>query len=299
MSDNKKYYYLKLKENFFDSDELKILESMPNGVYYSNLLLKLYLKSLKYEGRLKLNEYIPYSPEMISTITNINIDTVRTGLKILEQLKLIEVLPDGTIYMLEIQNYIGKSSSEGDRVREYRKKIEEEKVKELPESTKVVQMYDERTPEIELELKKEIDINIENIFNHWNDCKIVVHRKITKDIEKAYKKVIKDYTVDEIKIAIKNYSKILKDDKYFFKYKWSLDEFLTRGLTKFLDWKICSNNFIKNTIGKGKDSFNNFEQREYDYDSLEKQLLGVGNTEETEFNGEDLLKEIRSAKGLN
>ena len=39
MSDNKKYYYLKLKEDFFDSPEIKVLESMSNGYKYSNLLL--------------------------------------------------------------------------------------------------------------------------------------------------------------------------------------------------------------------------------------------------------------------
>ena len=38
MSDNKKYYYLKLKDNFFDSDEIKILEQMKNGYKYSNKL---------------------------------------------------------------------------------------------------------------------------------------------------------------------------------------------------------------------------------------------------------------------
>ena len=36
MSDNKKYYYLKLKEDFFDSEEMKVLESMPNGVEYQD-----------------------------------------------------------------------------------------------------------------------------------------------------------------------------------------------------------------------------------------------------------------------
>ena len=47
MADNKKYYYLKLKENFFDSDEMVLLESMPDGYLYSNILLKMYLKSKK------------------------------------------------------------------------------------------------------------------------------------------------------------------------------------------------------------------------------------------------------------
>ena len=54
MSDNRKYYYLKLKENYFDDDSIVLLESMQDGVLYSNILLKLYLKSLKHGGRLQL-----------------------------------------------------------------------------------------------------------------------------------------------------------------------------------------------------------------------------------------------------
>ena len=34
MADNKKYYYLKLKENFFDRPEIKVLEAMQNGYKY-------------------------------------------------------------------------------------------------------------------------------------------------------------------------------------------------------------------------------------------------------------------------
>ena len=60
MSDNRKYYYLKLKENYFDDDSIVLLESMQDGVLYSNILLKLYLKSLKHGGRLQLDEGIPY-----------------------------------------------------------------------------------------------------------------------------------------------------------------------------------------------------------------------------------------------
>ena len=61
MSDNRKYYYLKLKENYFDDDSIVLLESMQDGVLYSNILLKLYLKSLKHGGRLQLDEDIPYT----------------------------------------------------------------------------------------------------------------------------------------------------------------------------------------------------------------------------------------------
>ena len=64
MADNRKYYYLKLKENFFDSDSIVLLEDMKDGILYSNILLKLYLKSLKNGGRLQLDEHIPlYRPD--------------------------------------------------------------------------------------------------------------------------------------------------------------------------------------------------------------------------------------------
>lgn len=41
MADSKKYYYLKLKENFFESDSMVLLENMNDGYLYSNILLKL------------------------------------------------------------------------------------------------------------------------------------------------------------------------------------------------------------------------------------------------------------------
>jgi len=59
MADNRKYYYLKLKENFFDSDSIVLLEDMKDGILYSNILLKLYLKSLKTAGNCSLTSISP------------------------------------------------------------------------------------------------------------------------------------------------------------------------------------------------------------------------------------------------
>lgn len=205
MADNKKYYYLKLKENFFDSPEIKVLESMPNGYKYSNLLLKLYLKALRFEGMVRLNEYIPYSIEMISAITGIDSDTVRVAFDLFKKLKLIEVLDDGTIFMLEIQNYIGQSSTEADRIRNYRNKINEAKKLVQNGCTNVQQMYDKSTPEIEkekeLEIEKEKELQLDNkkssscsskfsnleIFKHFEKCGFIVTAmlmdQIAADIE--------------------------------------------------------------------------------------------------------------------
>lgn len=158
MSDNKKYYYLRLKDNFFDSDELKILESMKDGYLYSNILLKLYLRSLKNDGKLVVNDRIPYNAEMLASVTGHQIGTVKQALSIFKDLGLIDVLENGAIYMLDIQNFIGRGSSEADRKREYRQRIESDRTNVL---TNVRQISDKTPPEIEIELEREIKIEKE------------------------------------------------------------------------------------------------------------------------------------------
>lgn len=161
MSDNKKYYYLKLKENFFDSDEMIILESMPDGVVYSNILLKLYLRSLKSEGRLMFNERIPFNSTMLSQVTRQSIGDVEKAVQLFKELGLIEIMDNGAIYMTEIQNFIGRSSTEADRKREFRARIESEKLGISYDGQMSGQMSDKNPPEIELEIEKELEIKIE------------------------------------------------------------------------------------------------------------------------------------------
>lgn len=162
MSDNKKYYYLRLKDNFFDSDELKILESMKDGYLYSNILLKLYLRSLKNDGKLVVNERIPYNAEMLASVTGHQVGTIKQALSMFKELGLIEVLENGAIYMLDIQNFIGKGSTEADRQRLYDRRISEErKQNKLTQSRNLEEICKKSTPEIEIELEKDIEIEKE------------------------------------------------------------------------------------------------------------------------------------------
>lgn len=162
MSDNKKYYYLRLKDNFFDSDELKILESMKDGYLYSNILLKLYLRSLKNDGKLVVNDRIPYNAEMLASVTGHQVGTIKQALSMFKELGLIEILENGAIYMLDIQNFIGKGSTEADRQRLYDRRISEErKQKKLTQSRNLEEILEKSTPEIKIELEKDIKIEKE------------------------------------------------------------------------------------------------------------------------------------------
>ena len=157
MADNRKYYYLKLKENFFDSDSIVLLEDMKDGILYSNILLKLYLKSLKNGGRLQLDEHIPYTAQMIATLTRHQIGTVERALAIFQQLGLVEQLDCGLLYMTDIELMIGQSSTEAERKRAAR--LENKAL--LPPRTNGGHLSDIRPPEIEIELEKEIKIKRE------------------------------------------------------------------------------------------------------------------------------------------
>ena len=152
MADNRKYYYLKLKESYFDDDAIVLLESMPDGILYSNILLKLYLKSLKNGGKLQLDENIPYTAQMIATLTRQQVGTVERALGIFQQLGLVEQLHGGLLYMTDIELMIGQSSTEAERKRAAR--LENKAL--LPPRTNGGHLSDIRPPEIEI--KKEIDI---------------------------------------------------------------------------------------------------------------------------------------------
>lgn len=170
MADNKNYYYIRLKDNFFDSDSLILMENMPDGILYSNILLKMYLKSLKHNGKLMLNECIPYDTKMIATITRHQVGTVEKAIKIFNELGLVDILNDGVIYMSDIELMIGKSSTEADRKRLARKKLSDEKLL-------TGHLSDISTPEIdtELELEKELekDIDIEKEKKKNNVVEVV------------------------------------------------------------------------------------------------------------------------------
>lgn len=120
MAENKKYYFLKLKEDFFDQREIVVLEGSKDGVLYVNILLKLYLKSLQHNGKLLLNEITPLSAEMIALLTRHEVGTVERAMRAFMQLGLVEVLEDNIFYMPEIQEMTGKGSSDGERKARYR-----------------------------------------------------------------------------------------------------------------------------------------------------------------------------------
>lgn len=163
MSDNRRYFYLKLKESFYNSETMVVLESMQDGLIYSNLLMKMYLMSLKNNGILMLNDHIPHSPQTIATFTRHQIGTVERALKVFMELGLVEVLTNGTYYMTDIQMLIGLSSTEGERKKRERMRLQQENL--LPQTVvdicPPIGKVDKCPPILELEIEKELELKTE------------------------------------------------------------------------------------------------------------------------------------------
>jgi len=282
VADDKKYYYLKLKDDFYNDDAIIILEGMPDGYLYSNILMKLYLRSLKSQGRLMFNDLIPYTPDILAELTRHQVGTVEKALKIFVQLGLVEVLDNGAIYMLNIQNYIGKSSTEADRKREYRARIEAEK-KLLTTGQMDGQMSGQNSPEKEIEIEKEKEIEIEReatstkvdyqlIADMYNDTCVSFPKVVTlsENRKKAIKARLRVYTVDDFKVLFQKAeaSSFLKGSN-------------SRNWSATFDWLIKDGNMAKVLDGNYDDKKKTAaEQSKYDLSHLKANNTTVNNRKE-------------------
>ena len=253
MSENKKYFYLKLKDSFFSSEEMLVLESVPDGMIYQNIYLRMCLLSLKSEGALTFKDMLPYDLKMLSSVLRVDIAQMKMALELFEQLGLVTKTDNEVLFMSDIQALIGQSSTEAERIARYRKRIAESNnvTEMLPdtECTKSVQMLQSCTPKIELkkELKKKTEQEQEeacvpsyipeplkvgknefqsfladsyNLINQHNvnaRHKIPVSKNMMYYSQKEGRELLelaKQYEVSEIKSALENYLKVANSDTW-------------------------------------------------------------------------------------
>lgn len=120
---DKKYYWLKLKRDFFKRHDIQIIEGMPNGKDYILFYLKLLCESVDHDGNLRFSEQIPYNEQMLSTLTNTNIDIVRSAVKLFTGLHMMEIMDDGTYYMSQVEKMIGSETYWAQKKREQRELV--------------------------------------------------------------------------------------------------------------------------------------------------------------------------------
>lgn len=111
--DNKRFYWLKLEEDFLDNDTMQWLEEQENGYKYIVFYIKLCLKSLKTNGVLQRrvgNIIMPYDNKNIAKLTGFDIDTVSVAMSLFVNIGLVRIVENGTIELSTLSSMIGDSS---------------------------------------------------------------------------------------------------------------------------------------------------------------------------------------------
>ena len=188
---NKKYYWLKLKEDFFEEDTISWIEEQENGKEYCLFYLKLCLKSLKTNGTLIRNVgtmLVPYDVKQLGKITNTDIDTVRIAMELFKNIGLVEILDNGEIYLRQLQNMVGSETSKAQLMRNKRGKDRDligqgnNVTKKGNNVTKVLPAcyQGEEHCYTEIEIEQEIDIETETDIEIEKEIEIEQQQEIEK-----------------------------------------------------------------------------------------------------------------------
>ena len=155
---DKRYYWLRLRKDFFKRHDIRILEAMPNGKEYALFYLKLLTESIDHEGALRFSDKIPYTIEMLSTVTNTAPDMVKAALEALIELEMIEHHEDGTYIIPGIESMIGTAEQDEFTRESTRQRVAafRERQKERNSDVTLQKRYSNVTCNGEIEIEKEI-----------------------------------------------------------------------------------------------------------------------------------------------
>jgi len=243
----KKYFWLKLKEDFFTSKEIKKLRKVSGGDTFVIIYLKMQLLSIKQEGYLKFDGVEDSFAEEIALTLDENEENVKMTLAFLFNYNLIEKITEDDYYMTRVSETIGKESDSAERVRRHREKAKliENNVSKTLLGNATVTQSNICVTSCNTEIEKEIDIEKDIELKKSNE-------------KKTKTKVFAIPTINEIKEYIKEIKSNIDADNFLDYYTsngWMV------GKQKMKDWKATVRRWSKNNFGNNskteKESYNN------------------------------------------
>lgn len=213
----KKYYWLKLKENFFKQKSMKKLRKIAGGETYTIIYLKMLLASLQNEGRIYFDGLENSIEEETALELDEDPDNVKFTILFLEKCGLLQIEDNGkSIYMNSIQDMIGSETSAAARMRKSRnnhnrisqnRNIVTEQCNNVPDSYTNVQDSCTNVQKSYTEIEKEINTDTDIHINTESNTDI-------KTKKRKEKKEIVYYPNDEkLDVAFKDYLNMRKEIK--------------------------------------------------------------------------------------
>lgn len=186
MAEEKRYYWLKLKDDFFNSKRIKKLRNMAGGDTYTIIYLKMQLLALKTEGILTWTGLEDSFADELALDLNEKPDDVSVTLMYLLSKGLAEMQGDTNLFLPWVVESTGSETSAAERMRKMR------------ERNNVTPLLQERYTEIETELETEIKTEKrEETAHKYGEFGWV---KLT---DKQYEKLLQDLGEKELRRCIR------------------------------------------------------------------------------------------------
>lgn len=171
----KRYYWLKLKNDFFEQKEIKLLRRIAGGDTYTIIYLKMMLKSLKNDGKLFYEFFGDNFDEEIALDIDENPEDVAMTIRYLESKGLIELIEGDEYFLNKVPEMLGSEAYSTERSRRHREKKKLHSDNEMLQSNaNAFQTNRHETDcneEIDIELEKEIEKEIEIEIEKSNSSK--------------------------------------------------------------------------------------------------------------------------------
>ena len=153
MAEAKKFFWLKLKDDFFEEKYIKAMRKLPDGDALVVIYLKLQLKSLKTEGIIKYDRIMPSVEEELALLLDEDVNKVRLAVKAILNMGIAELWENETLYMSAMQELVGSETSGAERVRRHR----QQKALQCNATVTPCNTEIEKEKDIELDIDKEIE----------------------------------------------------------------------------------------------------------------------------------------------
>lgn len=181
MSNTKKYYWIRLKTDFFDQDTIDFLMGQENGAKYVVIYQMLMLKTAQQNGLLatKTNEImIPYDVKKIVRDTKyFDFDTVTIALELFKKLGLVYEEENNILKLTEVEKLVGSEGKSAQWMRD--KRARDNAHKQITTSSQTTSQSDR---EIDIDIEKDIDIDKDIDINKDIENKIIDLLSSSKDI---------------------------------------------------------------------------------------------------------------------
>ena len=193
---NKRYYWIKLKENFFDLETIDWLVSQKNGCEYIVLYQKLCLLTANRGGKLvsSVEEMmIPYDTQKIARDTKFSVDTVIVAMELFKKIGLVYEETDGILQIPAVAEMVGGETEGAERVRKHRALQCNNNVTNNVTTENRYKILDNRD--------KRIDINYKQIKDLYNETCVSFPRltALSDKRKQTIKARLKSYSFEQIK----------------------------------------------------------------------------------------------------